>query len=229
VTLGAEGTGPPAEVIPQSASRIRDRKALVRRGIWLSAATIAYNSLEGGVSVIAGLLAGSIVLVGFGIDSVIEVVAGLAALWRLRADVDPARRVRVERQTLRLVGTSFLLLAAYVAYEAISALATHAAPSRTALGILIAATSLIVMPLLAWAKGRVAIGLASDALASEARQTVVCTYLSGIVLLGLGLNASFGWWWADPVAALAMVPLIAREGVEVVRGHSVCAGACGDV
>lgn len=199
------------------------RAAVVRRGRWLTWTTIAYNSIEATVSLAAGLLAGSIALVGFGLDSVIEVSASGAALWRLRHDADPQARERAERTALRVVGWSFLALAAYVGVEAVRALATASPPEASPLGIAIAALSVVVMPLLARAKRRVAAALSSCALTAEARQTDICMYLSALLLVGLGLNQWFGWWWADPVSALAMVPLIAYEGIEAVRGRTVCA------
>jgi divalent metal cation (Fe/Co/Zn/Cd) transporter len=202
------------------------RLALVRRSRRLNYATLAYNSLEGILSIGAGLLAGSIVLVGFGADSLIELTAGGAALWRLQADLNPARRERAEQQTLRVIGCCFLALAAYVSFEAIRALASRAAPDPSPLGIGIAAASLIVMPFLARAKRAVAFQLRSGALAAEAKQTLICTYLSAILLTGLALNALWGWWWADPVAALAMVPLIPWEGIEGIRGRSACGEDC---
>ena len=198
------------------------RAALVRRGTRLAVATVAYNTLEGVLSLGAGLAAGSIALVGFGVDSVIELAAGGAALWRLRADVDPHARERAERHALRFVGASFLALAGYVAVDAVHALWTREAPHESRVGIAIAAASVVVMPLLARAKRRVAAGLSSGALAAEATQTQLCTYLSAILLAGLALNATLGWWWADPVAGLAMAPIIAREGVEALRGRDTC-------
>ena len=203
-----------------------DRPALVRRSRWLNYATIAYNSLEGIFAIAAGLVAGSVALVGFGIDSMIEVGAGVAALWRLRADADPIRRERVERLALRLIGLSFLALAAYVSVESYRALANHAAPDRSRFGVLIAVLSLIIMPYLSSAKRAIALQLQSGALAAEAKQTLICVYLSVILLGGLLLNVLVGWWWADPVAALVMVPLIAWEGIEGLRGRSACGDGC---
>jgi divalent metal cation (Fe/Co/Zn/Cd) transporter len=204
------------------AARPANRPALVRRSRLLNYATLAYNSLECAVSIGAGLLAGSIALVGFGVDSLIELTASVAALWRLRADLDPARRERAEQQALRVIGFCFLGLAAYVSFEAVRALAVRSAPERSPLGIGLAVASLVVMPLLARAKRAIAIQLDSAALAAEAKQTLLCTYLSAILLAGLGLNALWGWWWADPVAGLAMVPLIVREGIEGIRSRSAC-------
>lgn len=197
-----------------------DRPRIVRRGQWLTAVTLAYNSLEAVISVGAGITAGSVALVGFGVDSLIELGASAAGLWRLRADLDPGSRPRVERAASRLIGASFLALAAYVAYEAIGSLVDRQAPDESPLGIALAATSLIVMPALARLKRQVAARLASGALAAEARQTEICAYLSAILLAGLTLNALLGWWWADPVAGLAMTPLIAREGLEGIRGEA---------
>jgi divalent metal cation (Fe/Co/Zn/Cd) transporter len=199
------------------------RAHAVRRGQRLAVATIAYNSLEAVLSVGAGLFAGSIALVGFGLDSVLEVTSSLAGVWRLRADATHAERERSERLALRVIGSCFLLLATYVLVDALRALWLREAPSESLVGIAVAAGSLVVMPLLARAKRRVAAQLGSRALTAEARQTEICTYLSAILLVGLSLNAAFGWWWADPVAGLAMVPLIAWEGAEAVRGRTVCA------
>lgn len=203
-----------------------DRSALVRRGLLLNYIGLGYNSMEGVVAIAAGLVAGSVALVGFGIDSVIEVSASVAAQWRLRADVDPRRRREVERITLRIIGISFLTLAAYVAYDSVASLYRHERPDESPLGIALASVSLLVMPLLVRAKRRVAAGLGSRALDADASQTALCTYLSAILLVGLALNALLGWWWADPVAALIMVPIIAREGVEGLRGEDHCADDC---
>jgi divalent metal cation (Fe/Co/Zn/Cd) transporter len=203
-----------------------DRADLVRRGLALSYATLFYNSLEGVLAIFAGWMAGSVALVGFGADSLIELTAGTAAIWRLYSDRDLASRERSERTALRMIGASFLALAAYVAADAIASLVNRNEPEESVLGIVVASASLIVMPLLARAKRQVALGLSSGALAADAKQTVFCTYLSAILLAGLLLNALLGWWWADPVAALAMVPIITHEGVEGVRGRSACGDAC---
>ena len=200
-----------------------ERAAAARRGRWLQYLTIAWNSAECVVALMAGFLAGSIALVGFGFDSAIEVTSGLAALWRLRWDADEARREAAERRTVRLIGACFLLLAAYVAYEGGHALIARQVPDHTTVGIVLAALSLVVMPVLVHFKRRVASRLQSGALEAEARQTRVCAYLSAILLAGLGLNSWLGWWWADPVAGLLMVPLIAWEGLEAVRGRTCCA------
>jgi len=204
------------------------RSAIVRRGQWLTWTTLAYNSLEGILSVAAGALAGSVALVGFGLDSFIEVSASGAAIWRLHRDADAAHRERAERLALRFIAATFVALSAYIAVDALHDLLTRAAPQSSPVGIAIAVASLIVMPVLAAAKRRVASRLRSGALRAEARQTDICMYLSGLLLLGLALNALLGWWWADPVAALLMVPLIAREGIETWRGRYACCDDCGD-
>jgi divalent metal cation (Fe/Co/Zn/Cd) transporter len=171
---------------------------------------------------LAGVLAGSVVLVGFGADSLIELTAGVAGLWRLKRDIDPAHRQRAERLTLRIIGCCFLALALYISWDSFQSLLRRATPGESVTGIVLAAASLVVMPLLARAKRTVALAMHSGALVAEARQTSLCTWLSAILLGGLLLNATLGWWWADPVAALAMVPIIAREGWEGVRGRSAC-------
>jgi len=188
----------------------------------LSRVSLAYNSLEAIVSLILGAMAGSISLVGFGADSVIEVSSSVVALWRLRADADLVRRARVEAVTLRLIGLSFLGLTLYILIDAGHALYLRHAPEKTVPGIFIAAASVVIMPLLARAKRRVGVRLGSRALTADAMQTSLCTWLSAIVLLGVGLNALLGWWWADPVAALCMTPIIAREGIEGLRGEEHC-------
>jgi divalent metal cation (Fe/Co/Zn/Cd) transporter len=203
------------------------RAAFVKQGRRLEYFTILYNGLEGLIAIAAGLLAGSIALVGFGFDSVIEVISGAALLWRLKADINEEKRERVEAISLRIVGACFIALSLYISYDSITTLISRAAPERSIPGIILAVVSLIVMPLLMRAKRRVAVGIKSAAMAADAKQTEFCTYLSAILLGGLLLNALLGWWWADPVAALVMVPIIAKEGVEALRGETCCdGGAC---
>jgi divalent metal cation (Fe/Co/Zn/Cd) transporter len=195
------------------------RAELVRRGRVLEYFTIVWNLLEGIVSVAAGVLAGSIALVGFGFDSFIESASGGVLLWRLHLD-HPERREQAEKFALKLVGASFLILAVYVTVDAVKSLLKHEPPAPTYLGIGIAALSLLVMPLLARAKRRIAKEIHSHALEADARQTDICTYLSAILLGGLLLNAVFGWWWADPAAALLMIPIIVKEGIAALRGET---------
>jgi divalent metal cation (Fe/Co/Zn/Cd) transporter len=165
------------------------------------------------------MIAGSSALVGFGFDSLIESTSGGAMLWRFHSDENAERR---ERIALKLVGGSFLLLAAYVAFDAGKSLINREPPHASYVGIALAALSLVAMPLLARAKRRVAASLNSRAMQADSRQTDICAYLSAILLGGLLLNALFGWWWADPVAALVMIPIITKEGIEALRGETCC-------
>lgn len=203
-----------------------NRAALVRRGRYLEYFTIVYNSLEGLIAVAAGLIAGSIALIGFGFDSLIEVTSGAVLLWRLHADVDEARRESVEAVSLRIVGICFIVLAIYVSYDSVKSLLRREAPEESMVGIVLAVVSVVVMPLLVRAKRKVARGINSGALMADSKQTELCTYLSAILLGGLLLNAALGWWWADPVAALIMVPIIVKEGLEGLRGESCCDEEC---
>lgn len=199
--------------------------AAIHRGLNLEYLTVAWNLLEAAVALACGAVAGSIALIGFGLDSLIEVSSGGILLWRLRADHDQERRERVERSALKLVGLSLLLLAAYVTGESVVSLVRREAPERSLPGIALAIASSIAMPSLARAKRRVASALGSSALRADSRQTDICACLSAILLLGLLLNAAFRWWWADPVAGLVMVPVIAYEGSEALRG-TTCCGDC---
>jgi len=197
---------------------ILERMAVVNRGRRLEYFTITWNAFEGLVAVLAGAVAGSISLVGFGIDSFIEVTSGSVLLWRMSVDAEVHRRELNERRALRIVGACFLLLAAYIAYESALDLWSRRAPDHSIPGIILACVSLIVMPLLSRAKRRVGRVLGSAAMHADAKQTEFCTYLSAILLAGLLLNILFGLWWADPVAALIMVPIIAKEGIEGLQG-----------
>jgi divalent metal cation (Fe/Co/Zn/Cd) transporter len=206
----------------------QNRIELVRRGQRLEYFTIGYNSAEGLISIVAGFVAGSVSLIGFGLDSLIEVTSGAALLWRLHHDLDHFRREQIEQTTLRIVGGCFIALAIYILCESGSTLIRHEAPGRSIPGIVIAAISVIVMPILAKAKRRVATGIGSGAMKADSRQTDFCTYLSAILLGGLLLNALFGWWWADPIAGLVMVPIIAKEGIDGLQAKACCdGGGCG--
>ena len=193
-----------------------NREDSLRRGRVLEYLTLAWNMVEAVVAVGSGLLAGSTALVGFGVDSIIESSSGAVLLWRLQDGEGGEAR---EEMALRLVGVSFLLLAAWVGWDALGSLLTRDAPEESLVGIGLAALSLIVMPVLAREKRKVAVELGSRALDADSRQTDLCAYLSAILLLGLGLNAFFGLWWADPVAGLAMVPIIGREGYMSLKGE----------
>jgi divalent metal cation (Fe/Co/Zn/Cd) transporter len=199
-----------------------DRQVLARRGKRLEYFTIVWNSVEGLIAVTAGAFAGSISLVGFGVDSFIEVTSGSALLWRMSLDADTHRREHIERRTLQIVGVCFLALACYVAFEAVRDLVGQEAAAHSLPGILLACVSLVVMPLLSRAKRRVGTAMHSRAMHADARQTEFCTYLSAILLGGLLLNSLWGLWWADPVAALVMVPIIAKEGVDGLRRYVCC-------
>jgi divalent metal cation (Fe/Co/Zn/Cd) transporter len=167
-------------------------------------------------------VAGSIALIGFGLDSLIEVSSGGILIWRLSTDHDERGREAAERRALQLVGISFLALAAYVAGDSVVSLVKRELPEGSLVGIALAIVSLIAMPLLARSKRKVALALGSPALQADSRQTDLCAYLSAILLLGLLLNAAFGWWWADPAAGLVMVPIIVYEGIHALRGKTCC-------
>jgi len=192
---------------------------LVRRGRRLEYFTIGWNLLEGGVATAAGAMAGSVSLIGFGVDSFIEVASGAALLWRMSVDADVHRREQNERLALRIVGLCFLGLAVYIALEAIRDLVRRQAPAHSIVGIVITCAALVVMPLLSHAKRAVGSALDSRAMHADAAQTDFCAYLSAIVICGLLLNALLGWWWADPAAALIMVPIIGREGMEALQAR----------
>jgi divalent metal cation (Fe/Co/Zn/Cd) transporter len=191
----------------------------LRLGRWLEVFTLSWNLAEATVAVGAGLFAGSIALIGFGFDSLIESLSGSILLWRLQGTEGGESR---ERLAQRMVGGSFFLLALYVAFEAGKSLLHREEPEASIVGIVLSVVSLLVMPLLARAKRGVATSLNSRALAADSRQTDICAYLSAILLGGLLLNALFGWWWADPVAALCMLPMILHEGIEAVHARSCC-------
>jgi divalent metal cation (Fe/Co/Zn/Cd) transporter len=199
-----------------------ERQAVANRGRRLEYFTIAWNCLEGLVAVVAGAIAGSISLVGFGIDSFIEVTSGATLLWRMAVDSEEHARERNERLSLRIVGVCFLALSTYIAYESASGLISRKAPQHSIPGIILACVSLIAMPILSRAKKKVGKELGSAAMHADARQTDFCVYLSAILLAGLTLNTLAGWWWADPVAAITMVPIIAKEGIHAVKGRTCC-------
>jgi divalent metal cation (Fe/Co/Zn/Cd) transporter len=178
--------------------------------------TLAWNLVEAAVAIGSGAVADSAALIAFGIDSLIESSSSVVLLWRLHgSDQDEAR----ERRALKLVGLSFLALAAYVAWDATQALIAKTPPNVSLAGIVLAILSLIVMPLLSTRKRRLAAILRSGALHADSRQSNLCAILSGILLGGLSLNAIWGWWWADPVAGLMMTPIIIKTGIEALRGQ----------
>ena len=189
------------------------RERLLRRGLRLEGFSITWDVIEGLVATTAGIISGSTTLMGFGFESVIEVTAAGTLSWRLRKELHgEATPAHVESRALRIVGIAFFVLAAYIAYEAISKLLAGQAPESSAVGMGMAAASLLVMPFLAIAKRRTGRQLDSEALVADSRETIASTYLSFTVLAGLGLNSIFGWWWSDSVAALAMLPYLAWSG-----------------
>jgi divalent metal cation (Fe/Co/Zn/Cd) transporter len=193
-------------------------EALRRRAVRLEYFTVGWNVVEAGVALAAGGAASSVALIGFGLDSVIETVSGLTLLWRFRQQ--GSREAQAESSALRVVGITFFALAAYVGYESASDLWYRRAPEFSLPGFILAAVSLVVMPVLGIAKRRLAGALGSRALAADGMETLLCSYLSATLLLGLGLNGWKGWWWADPVAGLAITGFMVREGLEALRGET---------
>jgi cation diffusion facilitator family transporter len=195
------------------------RRVLHRRALWLEYFTVGWNVIEGVVAIGAGLIAGSVALIGFGVDSSIEVISALGLLWRLRTagpDATVAEESGAERRALYVVAATFFLLAAYITYEAGTALLGREAPDRSTVGLVLSVLSLVIMPALAWWKQRTGQQMGSRALVADAAETWVCSYLSLALLAGVGLYALFGWWWADPVGALAMLPVILWQGWETL-------------
>jgi hypothetical protein len=195
-----------------------ERTRLGRRAQLLAVASVAYNGLEAVIALVAGVVAGSVALVGFGLDSVIEVSSGLVILWQFRHHT-PASR---ERQALRLIALSFFAVAAYVMVESTLALATAAKPEAAPVGIALAVASLLIMPFLSWAQRRTGRALHSTSVVADSRQTLLCTYMSAVLLSGLLLNAAAGWWWADPVAGLAIAVIAVKEGRSAWLGKGCC-------
>lgn len=196
------------------------RSVWVRRARALVAVTLAYNAAEALIALWAGAAAESVALLGFGLDSVIELAAGAGVLWRMAREARgaaPEVVERSERRVRRFVAVTFFALSAYVTVEAGSTLWRHTPPGDSPVGLALAAVSLVVMPLVAWGKLRAAAALRSRALAAEAKETLACSYLSLCLLLGLGAHLALGWWWADPVAGLLMVPWLVWEGTEGLR------------
>jgi cation diffusion facilitator family transporter len=199
------------------AEPISDRARLHRRGIRLEWFTVSWNVIEGVVAIAAGIIAGSTALVAFGVDSFIEVISALGLLWRLLRtgpNASAEEHGTAERRALYIVSATFFLLAAYVAYESIIALVAREAPNRSTVGLALSIISLIIMPVLAYMKQKTGRDLGSRALQADAVETWVCCYLSFALLVGVGLYAAFGWWWADAVGALLMLPVILWQGWE---------------
>ena len=192
---------------------------LRRRGLWLEYVTIGWNVIEGVVAVGAGLATTSIALVGFGFDSMIEVAAASVVVWQFRAELRGGVDEDRERRALKMIAVTFLLLAGYVTFEAVRNLLTAEVAEPSMVGIVLASVSLGVMPVLAWLKLRTGRRLNSRTLVADSAETFLCAWLSAILLAGLVLNATVGWWWADPIAALGIAWLAVREGTEAWRGE----------
>ena len=200
-------------------TRTPQRLAVLRRRIrWLVAATITYNVVEAGVAVTAGTIADSTALIGFGLDSLIEVSSAAAVAWQF-AGPDPERR---EKVALRVVAGSFFALAAYVTVEAVRTLLGTDRPDHSPAGITLVAISVVIMPFLSWAQRRAGREYGSASAVADSKQTLLCTYLSAAVLAGLLLNSTLGWWWADPVVALGLAVVAIREGIAALRGETCC-------
>lgn len=211
---------PPSSLVASLSAA--DRSRLGRRAQLLAGAAVAYNVVEAVIAIAAGLAAGSIALVGFGLDSVVEVSSGLIILWQFRHAIPESR----EQQALRAMAVSFFALAAYVAFESVRALVMGTDPDTSTVGIVLAAASLVVMPFLSFAQRRTGRALSSSTVVADSTQTLLCTYLSAVLLVGLVLNATLGWSWADPIAGLVISAVALREGLEAWRGENC---GCGPV
>ena len=198
-----------------------ERRALLsRRAQLLAGASVLWNSAEAVVAIAAGAAASSVALVGFGLDSLVEMSSGLIILWQFRHPMPETR----ERRALRLIAVSFFALAAYVSVESVRALLSGQEAEGSLVGIAIAALSLMVMPFLSWAQRRTGRALGSSTVVADSKQTLLCTDLSAVLLVGLLLNATLGWWWADPLVGLVVAWLALREGREAWRGETCGCG-----
>jgi len=195
-----------------------ERRRLGRRAQLLAATSVTYNIFEAVIAITAGIVAGSVALVGFGLDSVVEVSSGMIILWQFRHRMPETR----ERQALRLMALSFFALATYVGFESVRTLITGSNPETSPVGIGLATASLIVMPLISWAQRRTGKSLGSNAVVADGTQTLLCTYLSAVLLVGLVLNATLGWGWADPLAGLIIAGVATREGIQAWKGEGCC-------
>lgn len=195
-----------------------DRKRYGRRAQLLAGASVAYNVVEAAIAITAGLVAGSVALVGFGLDSIVEVSSGLIILWQFRHALPESR----EKTALRLMAFAFFGLAVYITVESVRSLVTGSEPDASGIGIVLAAASLVVMPFLSWAQRRTGQALGSNAVVADSTQTLLCTYMSAVLLIGLVLNATLGWSWADPVAGLVIAAIAVKEGIAAWRGEGCC-------
>ena len=216
----------PIQIAKRKPLRAEEREKLVHRARLLAWLGIGWHGIEAAIAVGAGLLAGSIALIGFGADSLIEAAAGFVLLWRLAAS--RASSESAERRAQKLIASSFYLLAAYVGFEAVRTLLGAARPEASWVGIGLSVVTLLTMPPLGIAKGRIGDKLASSATKSEGKQNMLCAYLSAALLVGLSANALLGLWWADPLAALLIAGVAVKEGREAWRGESCCAAPVSD-
>ena len=211
-------TGTVSPTAAKGGTEAERRQVLGRRARRLAGTSVAYNVVEAAVAVSAGVAASSAALVGFGLDSLIEVGSGLVILWQFRHPLPESR----ERRALRLIAISFVAMAAYVTAESIGSLAGGGRPAVSPVGIGLSIASLVIMPVLSWAQRRTGRELGSGSVVADSKQTLVCTYLSAVLLIGLVANALFGWWWADPIAGLIIAVVAVREAVEAWRGENCC-------
>ena len=194
------------------------RIRLGRRAQLLAAASVAYNAVEAVIAIAAGVAASSVALVGFGLDSIVEMGSGLVILWQFRHPLPESR----EKRALRLIGISFFALAAYVVFESLRALLGDGEAEPSHVGIALALASLAIMPVLSWAQRRTGRALGSGSVVADSKQTLLCTYLSAVLLAGLAANAVLGWSWVDPLVALVIAGVAVREGLEAWRGDACC-------
>jgi divalent metal cation (Fe/Co/Zn/Cd) transporter len=215
----ADGCCASADDVSARPSTDSDRRAVLSRRVrWLVAATITCNVVEGVIAVSAGTVASSTALIGFGLDSIIEVASASAVAWQFSGKNPEAR----ERVALKMIAASFFALATYVTIESVRSLLGVEAAAHSTVGIVVAAVSLLVMPLLSYAQRRAGRELGSASAVADSKQTLLCTYLSGVLLVGLLLNSLFGWSWADPLVALVIAAIAVREGREAWRGQHCC-------
>ncbi len=226
--MSASRVPPAADLLAESASAARlpvtpERTSYLRRALYLTAFTVGWNVLEGLVAIGAGVVAGSIALVGFGVDSFIEVLSGLVMLWRLRAEASGRLpNEEAERRAIKAIALTFFMLAAYVAVESARDLLAGEPVEASPVGLALTEVSLVVMPVLAHQKRRLARAMGSGSLAADATETQLCVWLSATVFLGLAANALWGWWWADAVAALGIAAIAVREGRAAWTKEDVC-------
>ena len=206
------------------AGLMRDTKKLHKKAFYLSVFTVVYNFVEGIISIFVGYLSGSIALVGFGADSFVESLSGGIMIWRFRGhgNLTVEEEERIESKSAKLVAYSFFILGAYILFESLKNLILREHPEPSLIGIIIAAASIIVMPILFYLKYRIGKSIGSRSLVADSKQTLACLYLSFALLIGLGLNYLFGFWWSDPAVGLIIVVFLIREGYETLKEDRLC-------